>query len=120
MQRLSILKMIFVAGMTTVALGGSAAFAQQPTADVVHWLTAGAESEAVTLLAKEYEKRGGKWIDSAAPGGPTDAQAMIMNRIAGGNPPGVAFLAIGHSAVELGRKASCATSRTLPPRMVST
>nr|WP_247749889.1 MULTISPECIES: ABC transporter substrate-binding protein [unclassified Rhizobium] len=90
--------------MTTVALGGSAAFAQQPTADVVHWLTAGAESEAVTLLAKEYEKRGGKWIDSAAPGGPTDAQAMIMNRIAGGNPPGVAFLAIGHSAVELGKE----------------
>jgi glucose/mannose transport system substrate-binding protein len=100
----SVFKIIAAAGMATVAFGSSAAFAEQPTADVVHWLTAGAESEAVTLLAKEYEKRGGKWIDSAAPGGPTDAQAMIMNRIAGGNPPGVAFLAIGHSAVELGKE----------------
>lgn len=103
MQKLSILRTIAAAGLATVALAGSPAFAQ-PTADVVHWLTAGAESEAVTILAKEYEKRGGKWIDSAAPGGPTDAQAMIMNRIAGGNPPGVAFLAIGHSAVELGKE----------------
>lgn len=80
------------------------ALAQQPTADVVHWLTSGAESEAITILAKEFEKRGGKWVDSAAPGGPTDAQALIMNRIAGGNPPGVAFISVGHSAVELGKE----------------
>lgn len=79
------------------------ASAQQPTADVVHWLTSGAESEAVKLLAKEFERRGGKWIDSAAPGGPGDAQAILMNRVAGGTPPGVAFLAIGHSAVQLGQ-----------------
>lgn len=104
MQRLSILNKMAAAGLAAVAFAGTPVLAQQPTADVVHWLTAGAESEAVTLLAKEYEKRGGKWIDSAAPGGPTDAQALIMNRIAGGNPPGVAFLAIGHSAVELGKE----------------
>lgn len=103
MRRASILKLMAAASLASVFAAPNA-LAEQPTADVVHWLTAGAESAAVTLLAKEYEGRGGKWIDSAAPGGPSDAQALIMNRIAGGNPPGVAFLAIGHSAVDLGNE----------------
>ena len=89
--------------LSIATMAGLPASAQTPTADVVHWLTSGAESEAVKVLAKEFERRGGKWIDSAAPGGPGDAQAILMNRVAGGTPPGAAFLAMGRSAVQLGQ-----------------
>lgn len=84
-------------------LAATAAQAQdKPVVDVVHWLTAGAESAAIKVLADEVTARGGEWIDSAAPGGGGDASAMMMSRIAGGNPPGVAFLGMGPSAIELG------------------
>ncbi len=84
-------------------LVATAAHAQEkPVVDVVHWLTAGAESAAIKVLADEVTARGGEWVDSAAPGGGGDASAMMMSRIAGGNPPGVAFLGMGPSAIELG------------------
>ncbi|PZO80823.1 MAG: hypothetical protein DI629_06040 [Mesorhizobium amorphae] len=86
-------------------VAATSAFAQeQPTVDVVHWLTAGAEQAAISVLAEEFERRGGTWVDSAVPGGPSDAQALVMSRVAGGNPPGVAFLSMGRSAVELGQE----------------
>ena len=85
------------------SLAASAASAQDaPTVDVVHWLTAGAESQAMDVLASEFEARGGTYVDSAAPGGGSDASALMMSRIAGGNPPGVAFTALGPNAMELG------------------
>lgn len=84
-------------------LASAPAFAQAtPTVDVVHWLTAGAESASIAVLADAVEARGGQWIDSAAPGGGGDASALMMSRIAGGNPPGVSFLAMGPGALELG------------------
>jgi glucose/mannose transport system substrate-binding protein len=56
------------------------------TADVMHWWTSGGESRAVAVFAKEYDKRGGKWIDDASVG-PQAEHAAALNRIAGGNPP---------------------------------
>src|SRR6185437_3937672 len=55
-------------------------------ADVMHWWTSGGESRAIAVFAKEYNKRGGTWIDDASVG-PQAAQAAALNRIAGGNPP---------------------------------
>ena len=55
-------------------------------AQVMHWWTSGGESRAVAVFAKEYEKRGGKWIDGASVG-PQAEHAAVLNAIAGGNPP---------------------------------
>ncbi len=55
-------------------------------ADVMHWWTSGGESRAVAVFAKEYNKRGGTWIDDASVG-PQAEHAAALNRIAGGNPP---------------------------------
>ncbi len=60
--------------------------AQAQNADVMHWWTSGGESRAVAVFAKEYNKRGGTWIDDASVG-PQAEHAAALNRIAGGNPP---------------------------------
>jgi glucose/mannose transport system substrate-binding protein len=70
--------------LATAALLGSPAVAQD--ADVMHWWTSGGESRAIAVFAKEYNKRGGKWIDDASVG-PAAEHAAALNRIAGGNPP---------------------------------
>jgi glucose/mannose transport system substrate-binding protein len=78
-------KPITVAAMLTGAMScGQQAGAQN--ADVMHWWTSGGESRAVAVFAKEYDKRGGKWIDDASVG-PQAEHAAALNRIAGGNPP---------------------------------
>lgn len=92
-----------LAASSMLALAAGAALAQDaPTVDVIHWLTAGAESAALQVLADEVEARGGVWIDSAAPGGGGDARTLLMSRVAGGDPPGASFLALGPEAIELG------------------
>ena len=71
------------------ALVGSLFCARQGAAqeaDVRHWWTSGGESRAVAVFAKEYNKRGGHWIDDASVG-PQAEHAAALNRIAGGNPP---------------------------------
>src|SRR5215470_10514324 len=55
-------------------------------ADVMHWWTSGGESRAVAVFAKEYDARGGTWVDDASVG-PQAEHAAALNRIAGGNPP---------------------------------
>jgi glucose/mannose transport system substrate-binding protein len=66
------------------ALGAGQAHAQK--ADVMHWWTSGGESRAVAVFAKEYDARGGTWVDDASVG-PQAEHAAALNRIAGGNPP---------------------------------
>src|SRR5499427_3390850 len=71
------------------ALVGSLSCAQQGVAqdaDVMHWWTSGGESRAIAVFAKEYNKRGGTWVDDASVG-PQAEHAAALNRIAGGNPP---------------------------------
>ncbi|HEY3846710.1 MAG TPA: hypothetical protein VGL95_06315 [Acetobacteraceae bacterium] len=55
-------------------------------ADVIHFYTSSGESLAISVFAKEYDKRGGTWADDPAVG-PQAESALAMNRIAGGNPP---------------------------------
>jgi glucose/mannose transport system substrate-binding protein len=50
---------------STLLCAGQAA-AQK--ADVMHWWTSGGESRAVAVFAKEYDKRGGTWVDDASVG----------------------------------------------------
>ncbi len=61
-------------------------YAAAQNADVMHWWTSGGESRAVAVFAKEYNKRGGNWVDDASVG-PQAEHAAALNRIAGGNPP---------------------------------
>ncbi len=74
----------FVAGGLVAALLAGPVQAQK--ADVMHWWTSGGESRAVGVFAKEYDKRGGTWVDDASVG-PQAEHAAALNRIAGGNPP---------------------------------
>jgi glucose/mannose transport system substrate-binding protein len=60
--------------------------ARAQKADVMHWWTSGGESRAVAVFAKEYDARGGTWVDDASVG-PQAEHAAALNRIAGGNPP---------------------------------
>jgi glucose/mannose transport system substrate-binding protein len=76
-------KLAVSAGLVAV-LGAGPACAQ--TADVMHWWTSGGESRAVAVFAKEYNARGGTWVDDASVG-PQAEHAAALNRIAGGNPP---------------------------------
>jgi glucose/mannose transport system substrate-binding protein len=70
--------------------------------EVIHWLTAGAESAAIQTLADAVEAQGVTWTDRATPGGGSDARALFSSMIAGGTPPGAMFLSIGPDARSLG------------------
>ncbi|OCJ14427.1 hypothetical protein A6U87_26085 [Rhizobium sp. AC44/96] len=83
-------------------LSGSAMAQSAPKVEVLHWLTAGAESAAIKVLADDVNKRGGQWVDLSTPGGGSAARTMLATGLAGGTPPGVAFLAMGPEAAELG------------------
>jgi glucose/mannose transport system substrate-binding protein len=78
------MRKLAVAVGLVAALGSGPARAQK--ADVMHWWTSGGESRAVAVFAKEYDARGGTWVDDASVG-PQAEHAAALNRIAGGNPP---------------------------------
>jgi glucose/mannose transport system substrate-binding protein len=88
----------------TVAVGLVAALGAVPVraqkADVMHWWTSGGESRAVSVFAKEYEARGGTWVDDASVG-PQAEHAAALNRIAGGNPPAALQWNIGIAVRQL-------------------
>jgi len=75
-------RILFLAAAATLLVHQASA----QDAQVMHWWTSGGESRAVNVFAKEYEKRGGKWIDGASVG-PQAEHAAVLNAIAGGNPP---------------------------------
>src|SRR5689334_24134987 len=79
-----------VSGIVVVAAlicGAVPALGQdKPKAEVMHWWTSGGESAAVKVLADEFNKSGGEWVDTAVAGG-ENARAAAINRIVGGNPP---------------------------------
>ncbi|WP_068085011.1 ABC transporter substrate-binding protein [Polycladidibacter stylochi] len=60
----------------------------QPTAEVLHYWTSGGEAKAVQALKKDFEAKGGKWIDAPVAGGGGDAQAAVLRaRVLSGDPP---------------------------------
>ena len=60
--------------------------AQELKAEVIHWWTSGGESAALKVIATEFTKAGGVWIDNAVAGG-VNARAAAINRTIGGDPP---------------------------------
>ncbi|SEB94146.1 carbohydrate ABC transporter substrate-binding protein, CUT1 family [Rhizobiales bacterium GAS191] len=60
--------------------------AQEMKAEVIHWWTSGGESAAVKVIADQFKKAGGVWIDNAIAGG-VNARASAINRTIGGDPP---------------------------------
>jgi glucose/mannose transport system substrate-binding protein len=96
-------------------------------AQVMHWWTSGGESRAVAVFAKEYEKRGGKWIDGASVG-PQAEHAAVLNAIAGGHPPAAFQWNIGVAVRQLAEQGLLANlddlakagdwGRHLPPLLV--
>jgi len=69
-------------------------------ADVIHFYTSSGESLAIGVFAKEYDKRGGTWVDDPAVG-PQAEGALAMNRIAGGNAPAAMQWPVGAATHEL-------------------
>jgi glucose/mannose transport system substrate-binding protein len=81
-------------------LAAATAWADEPTVEVLHPWTSGGERAAVGVLASQYEKAGGAWVDRAVAG--NDALlAVEMNRILGGNPPSAAHFNTGRPFEEL-------------------
>ncbi len=68
--------------------------------EVVHWSTSGAEQAAVSVFAREFEKGGDTWKDTAIAGAP-NARAAMMQRTLGGDPPGAAQFSPGGQYEEL-------------------
>ncbi|MBV1703567.1 MAG: carbohydrate ABC transporter substrate-binding protein [Hyphomicrobiales bacterium] len=90
--------MAFVA---TAALAVGAARAADPNSvEVIHWWTSGGEAAAVKVFADAFDKAGGKWIDAAIANG-DQARAAGINRIIGGNPPGMMQFNTGKQLDEL-------------------
>jgi glucose/mannose transport system substrate-binding protein len=116
-------RMLFFAALAMLVAHRAAA----QDAQVMHWWTSGGESRAVAVFAKEYEKRGGKWIDGASVG-PQAEHAAVLNAIAGGNPPAAFQWNIGVAVRQLAEQGLLANlddlakagdwSRHLPPLLV--
>jgi glucose/mannose transport system substrate-binding protein len=54
--------------------------------DIVHWMTSASESAAIGEIAKIWEAQGNTWTETAVAGG-SEAIAVGVNRIAGGDAP---------------------------------
>jgi glucose/mannose transport system substrate-binding protein len=116
-------RMLFLAAAATLLAHRASA----QDAQVMHWWTSGGESRAVAVFAKEYEKRGGKWIDGASVG-PAAEHAAVLNAIAGGNPPAAFQWNIGVAVRQLAEQGLLANlddlaktgdwTRHLPPLLV--
>jgi glucose/mannose transport system substrate-binding protein len=74
------------------------AIAQQ--ADVIHQWSDSGQQRAVAVIAHAFHERGGTWIDEPAVG-PQAQIALVMNRIAGGNPPAAMQWQLGAPTREL-------------------
>ena len=81
-------------------ISGPAVAADAMKVEVIHWWTSGGESAAVKVFADSFNKAGGQWIDSAVAGGEA-ARAAGVNRIVGGNPPGMMQFNTGKQLDEL-------------------
>ncbi len=83
-------------------LSGVAAAQQAPArpVEVMHWLTSGGESAALSVIRDAFLARGGAWRDAPVPGG-SGARSAAINRILGGKPPAVFLFSLGSQLDEL-------------------
>lgn len=71
-----------------------------PEAEVIHWWTAGGESDAVRALSDAYKAAGGIWVDTAVSIG-EQSRSVTINRIVGGNPPAAAQFNTSRQFIDL-------------------
>lgn len=74
-----------------------------PQLDVVHWWTSPGETAAMRALAEAYRAAGGQWRDLAVAAS-EPARAVVLERIAAGNPPMAAQFNPSRSFVQLARQ----------------
>lgn len=73
------------------------------SANVIHFYTSKGKSLAIGEFAKEYNKRGGTWVDELAVG-PQAEVALALSRIAGGNPPAAMQWSVGKATQEMNQQ----------------
>ena len=95
------MKNVWLAASLLAAALATPAAAQR--ADVIHFYTSSGESLAIGVFAKEFNKRGGTWVDDPAVG-PQAESALALNRIAGGNPPAAMQWPVGAATRELAQQ----------------
>lgn len=70
------------------------------TVEVAHSWTSGGEAKAVDVLARAYDKAGGQWKHMSVAGF-QNANALVLNRLAGGVPPGAVQFIAGQQSADL-------------------
>ena len=88
------------AAVAAAALVASAGVAGAEKMEVTHWWTSGGEAAAVSVFADAVNASGHEWVDAAIAGG-DNARAVILSRIAGGDPMAATQLNTGRDAEDL-------------------
>lgn len=88
------------AAVAAAALVASVGVAGAEKMEVTHWWTSGGEAAAVSVFAAAVNASGHEWEDAAIAGG-DNARAVILSRIAGGDPMAATQLNTGRDAEDL-------------------
>ena len=88
------------AAVAAAALVASVGVAGAEKMEVTHWWTSGGEAAAVSVFADAVNASGHEWVDGAIAGG-DNARAVILSRIAGGDPMAATQLNTGRDAEDL-------------------
>ena len=88
------------AAVAAAALVASVGVAGAEKMEVTHWWTSGGEAAAVSVFVDAVNASGHEWVDAAIAGG-DNARAVILSRIAGGDPMAATQLNTGRDAEDL-------------------
>lgn len=96
---------ISLAGILGLCLAGVAAChrtdgGEANTIEVLHSWTSGGEAQAVAVLADAFDRAGGHWRHLSVAGF-QNAGALVLNRMAGGTPPGAVQFIAGVQTADL-------------------
>ncbi len=80
------LRAIALVAVSIVGIGVSSSVTAQPAAEIVHWWYRGGDAAAVKVLIDEFERRGGKWINSVE-ADYVGVREQVISRLARGYPP---------------------------------
>ncbi len=74
---------------------------EQPSVEVMHWLTSERDAAALGVLRDGLIARGGIWLDAPMPGAGALGRSAVVSRIVGGDPPDVFQFSLGAALDEL-------------------
>lgn len=99
-MKLNIRLLSTVASALTLTAATLPALAQETPAEVIHWMTTPSESAALKIAVDQFEKEGGKWIDTGISPSTTAKQVEIQ-RVTTGDPPEAIMLVSKIDAMQL-------------------